>query len=75
MACEKEPNGLFLFPKRLNILSYRMLFLIKSFWKCTFLPKFKAGPRIIYRRQKTISSVSTKEYVLLCSAMRNYGGL
>lgn len=47
----------------------------KSFWKCTFLPKFKAGPPIIYRRQKTIRSVSTEEYILLCSAMRNYGGL
>lgn len=47
----------------------------KSFWKCTFLPKFKAGPQIIYRRQKTISSVSTEEYILLFSAMRNYGGL
>lgn len=44
MPREKEPNGLFLFPKRLTLLCYRMLlFLIKASGNALSYPNSKQG--------------------------------
>lgn len=47
----------------------------ESLWKYSHLRKFETWTQIIYRRQKTISSVSTEAYILFGPAIRNYGGL